>query len=314
MADERAGSVEIDLRLLRVLMAVLRTGSVTVAAESLGLAQPTVSVALARLRRHFGDPLFVRTSMGMRPTPLAQSLQAPVAAALEQLDVALRSQPVFDPAVESRSFRIHMTDISQVVLVPRLVSHLGRIAPKLRVEILDIDDRTPLRLESGEADLAIGFMPQLEAGFRQQNLFEQRFVCLARRDHPQIGGRLTLRQFEQAAHIQVMTAGTGHGVVERVLTRRGIERRIALRLPNYLGLALIVAETDLIATVPARLGEVMSATSPIRSLVPPMALPPFAVRAHWHERVHRDPGNRWLRQVVGELFGRSGEAGHGRGT
>ncbi|MET0507964.1 MAG: LysR family transcriptional regulator [Burkholderiaceae bacterium] len=298
--------MDIDLKLLSVFIEIHRTGSVSLAAENLGWAQPTASIALGKLRRYFDDPLFVRTSTGMRPTPRAQSLHGPLADALERLEAALRSRHPFDPATSARSFRLQMTDISQVVLVPRLVSRIAEVAPSIRTEILDIDDRTPQRLESGEADLAIGFMPQLESGFRQQVLFEQRFVCLVRDGHPHVDSRMTLRQFQQASHIEVMTPGTGHAIVDRFLQRRGIERRIALKVPNFLGLARIVAETDLIVTVPARLGEAMAGTAAIRSVAPPLSLPPFAVRQHWHERYHRDPPNRWLRELVAALFGRAG--------
>ncbi len=294
--------VDIELKLLAIFDEVYKTGSVSQAGENMGLSQPTISIGLAKLRHHFKDSLFVRTSRGMEPTPQAGELIKPIRQALALLRQALGHQIVFDPLTANRTFRICMTDISQVVMLPTLMTHLKAAAPAVRVETLHIGQDTAKTLESGDADLGIGFMPQLEAGFYQQALFEQNFVCLVSRNHPRIRSGLTLAQFTAEAHIVVTTSGTGHHIVDKVLAARQIERTVSLRVPSFLGVAPIIARTELLVTVPRRLAEILSGQNDVAIVPTPMDLPPFQVKQHWHERYHNDPGNVWLRGVVSQLF------------
>jgi len=293
---------EFDVKLLRVFDEVYKTRSVSRAAEHLGLAQPSVSIALAKLRRHFNDPLFVRTGSGMEATPHAGALVGPVREALRLLETTLGQQAAFEPAKSDRTFRIAMTDISQSVLLPTLLNHLKTVAPSIRIHVVEITAETPRMLESGDADLAIGFMPQIEAGFYQQKLFGQRLVCICSKDHPRIQGRITARQFAAEAHVAIAASGTGHWTVEKALQQRRIERRVALRLPSFLGLGRIVARTDLVATVPGLLADTLSTQDPIQVLPLPVEMPAYAVKQHWHERYHHDPGHAWLRREVATLF------------
>ena len=241
---------ELDLRLLKVFDEVYKTRSVSRAAENVGVTQPSVSIALAKLRKHFQDPLFVRTSDGMQPTPYAAELIRPVRDGLGLLDGALRHRATFDPLRSDRSFCLCMTDISQAVLLPTLLNHLKQAAPGIQLEIVPISSETPRMLESGDADLAIGFMPQLEAGFYQQKLFEQRFVCVVREDHPRVRNRLTLKQFVEEDHVVVTTSATGHWILDKALEEKRVVRKVSVRLPDFLGLASIVAATDLLVTRP----------------------------------------------------------------
>ena len=293
---------DVDFRLLEIFQEVYRTRSVSEAAENIELSQPSVSIALGKLRKRFNDPLFVRTSKGMEPTPLAAELMERLSEALGLLASALQHRIVFDPKQSDRCFYICMTDISQIVLLPRLLNYLKDAAPSVRIMVINISADTPKLLESGEADLAIGFMPQLEAGFYQQKLFSQHFVCMLRKDHPRIGDSISLEQFTSEAHIQVTTSGTGHWIIDKVLAEKRLNRRIALRVPNFLGIGLIVANTDLLVTVPARLGEALASTPNLKTLAAPVAFPQYAVKQHWHERYHHDPRSQWLRRVVAELF------------
>ncbi|MDM0048817.1 LysR family transcriptional regulator [Variovorax sp. J22R115] len=291
-----------DLKLLAVFDEVYKTRSVSRAGENLGVAQSSISISLARLRRHFGDPLFVRTSEGMQPTPHATSLVAPVRQALELLRGITRQQAMFDPAKAQRTFRICMTDITHLVLLPALVNRLGDIAPGISVEITLISGQTPKMLESGEADLAVGFMPQLEAGFYQQKLFEQDFACVVRRNHPRVHSRLSQAMFKRENHALVTAIGTGHTLVEEELQRLGVKRNVALRLPNFLGIGGLVASTDLVVTVPRRVAETLARIADVKLLPPPFQLPVFAIKQHWHDRYQQDPANRWLRSVISDLF------------
>lgn len=298
----------IDMRLLAVFDEIHKTRSVSAAAEALELGQPAVSVALAKLRHHFGDPLFVRTSQGMEPTPFSEGLLGPVREVLFALDRVLSHRDEFDPAASQRSFRICMTDISQLVLLPRLWEMLRGTAPGIRIEIVPLSGDTARLLESGEADLALGFMPQLEAGFYQQLLFRQNFVCMVGRNHPRITDSLSLAQFEAEDHAVISSSGSAPAIIEREIGRQGIARRVALKIPSFLGAAFVSEHTDLLVTIPRRLADVLHGRGAFRIFPVPFPMPQYEVKQHWHERYHQDEGNRWLRRVVSELLSESQSA------
>ena len=201
-----------------------------------------------------------------------------------------------------------MTDISEIVLLPALLNRLRRVAPQVQIAVEKIGSDSARRLQDGEVDVAVGFMPQLDAGFFQQVLFPQRFVCLVARGHPRIGARLSKAAYAREGHVLVTTSGTGHAIVDRTLARAGVERRAALRVPSFLGVARIVGETELIATVPLRYAELMATREQIRMLSVPYPLPTYEVKQHWHERFHGDAGNAWLRRTIAELMTSSAPA------
>ena len=300
----------LDLDWIGVFDEIYKTQSVSRAADRLGIAQSTASIALNKLRRHFGDPLFCRTSRGMEPTPRAQSIHPQLRDVLASIDKARGTRSVFAPAESDRAFCICVTDISEIVLLPRLLNHLKLIAPRIAIETERISTDTPRRLESGDVDLAVGFLPVLDAGFYQQTLFDETFVCLAAANHPRIGGKLTKRAFCAEGHIVVSTTGTGHSIVDKSLARHGVERRVMLRLSSFLGVARVVAQTELLVIVPRRLGEALASQEQVQVLAPATPLPTFQVKQHWHERFHADAGNVWLRRTMAELF--AGSAAPGR--
>ena len=293
---------KLDLEWLMVFDEIYKTGSVSRAAERLGLAQASASIALNKLRDHFGDRLFSRTSQGMVPTPQAQELYPELREVITLLEKARGVRKTFDPATAAREFRISMTDISEIILLPPLINHLRRIAPGVHIESEKISVDSPRRLESGEVDLAVGFMPHLEAGFFQQTLFTQDFVCLAAKNHPRIGEKLDKAAFLKEGHIVITSSGTGHSIVDKVMAQRGIAREIVLRLSGFLGVARVVAQTELLVVVPRLLGEALASQEEIRLFKPPIALPSYSVKQHWHERFHADAGNAWLRRTMAELF------------
>ena len=292
----------LDLNLLRVFDAVLRDRSVTAAARHLGLTQPAVSNALARLRALFEDALFVRTPSGMDATPFARELAEPVRQALALLEAALSHGPGFDPATSTRAFRFYMSDLGQIEFLPPLVERVRRAAPQVRLEAVameveDIGDA----LAAGSLDLAVGFLPALGPPVRRQPLFRDPYVCLMRADHPAAGARLTKRAFLEASHALVSYKG-GHRVIEEALERAGLARRIALRVPHFTVVPMVLERTDLVLILPSRVARVYERRGRFRSLPPPVAIPPADVAAHLHERFERDPGGRWLRDRVIELF------------
>jgi DNA-binding transcriptional LysR family regulator len=291
-----------DMRLLTIFDEIYKTKSVTRAGENLDLPQTSVSLALGRLRRQFNDPLFVRTSKGMEPTPHARELVKPLRQALQILQAATRQQVVFDPARSERQFRISMTDFSHLEFLPSLINRVNELAPSVQIEILRITPDTANLLESGDSDLAVGFMPELDAGFFQQNLFQQNFACVVRKAHPRIGTRMTEGLYKRERHVVVTAAGTGQELVEKTLARRGIQRDIALTLPTLPGLGNLLANTDLVATVPVRVAQTLVRIAQVKLLAPPIAFPSFMIKQHWHERYQQDPANRWLRSQMADLF------------
>jgi len=297
---------KLDLDWLPVFVQVYQTQSVSRAAQHLGIAQASASIALNKLRRHFDDRLFSRTSQGMEPTPRAQSIYPELHEALMRIEKARGTRKAFSPADAQREFRICMTDISEIVLLPMLVNRLRQTAPGLEIEAEKITPDSRRRLESGDVDLAVGFTPDLEAGFYQQALFAQSFVCLAAAGHPRVRLKLGRRAFSAEDHIVVTAPGTGHSIVDKVLARHKVERRVVLRVPSFLGVARIVAQTELLVIVPKLLGHAVASQERVQLLEPPVPLPAYKVKQHWHERFNTDSGNLWLRRTMAELF-----SGHG---
>lgn len=293
----------VDLNLLLVFDAVLRHRSVSRAAEAVGLSQPAVSNGLRRLREHFHDRLFVRTAEGMVPTPAAEALGSTVTAALAQLGAGLARRAAFDPRAERRTFTLIVTDIGEIVFLPRLLEMAKREAPGIAFRTVHLPAPATRRaLETGEADLAVGYVPDLETGVFQQRLFSTEYVCMARADHPTIGERVTRAEFMAATHAIADAEGTGHYVVAQALARLRPPPRIGLRVPQFLALPLIVGASDMVATVPLPLAFALRRAANVKLLAHPLKLPRIEIRQFWHERFHDDPANRWLRQAIVRLF------------
>jgi len=290
----------VDLNLLRVFDAVLHESGVTPAATRLGLTQPAVSNALARLRKVFGDPLFVRTPAGMDATPFARELAEPVRQALALLESALAHGPGFDPASATRAFRFYMSDLGQIEFLPPLIERIEQRAPGVRLEAVALDvENIGGALAAGTLDLAVGFLPALGPPIERRALFRDPYVCLMRADHPIKS--LTKKNFLTASHALVSYRG-GHRVIEEALERAGVARRIALRVPHFTVVPMVLERTDLILTLPARVARVFERQGKLKSLPTPVTIPVADVGVHWHERFEADPGNRWLREQVIDLF------------
>lgn len=294
--------LNLDQRLLEVLERLYLTGSVSKTADMLAMGQPAVSIALTKLREHFNDPLFVRIKHKMEPTSFTHELYPVVKQALESLKAVQGFTKIFDAPSATRTFAISMTDITHMVLLPKLWTHLKQVAPHIKLEVYPIGRDTPDKLASGEVDLAIGFLPQLEAGFYQQTLFRQNYICLVSKKHPRIKQQLTLAHYQAEGHVSITTSGTGHILLDTEVKKHQIQRRIDLKLPNFLGIGYLIEHTELIASVPEKLGELLSESNRIKAFPLPFTLPDYAVKQHWHERFHTDKGSQWLRQTVMDLL------------
>lgn len=292
----------LDLKVVAIMSDLYDSRSVSTTAVNLSIRQSTVSMALARLRRHFEDPLFVRTSAGMEPTPRGVELIEVLRNAEFYLRKALEHRVAFDPLHSDRVFQVASTDIAQLTLLPTLLRRLKRISPAVSVTLSTISDRTPALLESGELDLAVGFIHPRGTGFYSQRLFQDRFVCAVRADHPRISKTVTIEQFEKEQHVAVSTSGTGHSIVEETLTAHSIRRQIGVRVPTFLGLGPILAQTDLVAVLPEQLGTYLAQAGRVKLAGLPVDMPPYFICQLWHERVMHDPASQWFRKVVAGLF------------
>jgi len=295
---------QLDLNLLVVFNQLLIERGVSKVADTLGISQPAVSNSLAKLRKVFGDDLFLRTPKGMEPTPFADQLAESVSYALAMIHSGVNQRTTFDPATAKRAFTIGMTDIGEIYFLPALIERLRREAPgvtlsTMRNAAINLRDE----LESGKVDLALGLLPQLKAGFFQRRLFTQSYVCLMRQGHRLDKRRMSLAEFSSAEHLVVISAGTGHGKVDELLLRSGVERTVRLTVPHYVSVGHILRGSDLIATVPKRLADRLVEPFGLAEVPHPAKLPDVAINVFWHAKYHRSPANRWLRGVVFELFG-----------
>lgn len=291
----------LDINLIQLFEVLYTTRSVSRAAEQLGLAQPTASIWLGKLRKQLNDPLFVRTPSGMRPTPGADELIITARQALESMRQFSSWESTFDPASTERRFRICMTDPSHITLLPKLLTHLRSIAPGVRISTEKIDTQTAHMLESGEADLAVGLIPDMGPSLYHQSLFTQDWICLANKNHPRIGSTLTIADYQREAHVAIV-AGTGYRLLDAAMDRLNIKRRLQMEVPGFLGLATIIGSTDLIVTLPRHVGETLAKIGQLRVMACPFPVPTFTVKQHWHSRFHHDTGNKWLRKVFADLF------------
>lgn len=296
--------MNIDLNLLIVFDAIWRNRQISRAAAELGTTQPTLSNALGRLRKSTDDALFVRGDGAMVPTPFAERLAHEWCAGLAAIRRGLSGKTKFDAGRDRREFSIIMTDIAEAVILPHLVEACRKGAPGISFRTVQVAmDGTLPALRSGEVDLAVGYIPGLRSGVKQQVLFETEYMALARVDHPSLqDGKLSKGAFLRCRHAVAEAQGTGHAIVERALRRHGLAERVGARVPHFLSIPMIVASSDFIATVPRPLGRLMAGALPVVVLPHPLKLPRLSIRQFWHERFNAEPSNRWLRRTLREAL------------
>lgn len=302
--------LDIRLRDLEVLGIALRERSLSRTADVLGTSQPTVSKVLARLRRQFDDPLFVRAGNEMHPTPRAMEIEGSLRGLLAMADDLVRSTRAFDPATSNRTFKLLVSEVGMNVFLPALMRRVSDAGPSLRVDAVPLDSRPfESRLESGEADLALGAFPKPALGLRRQRLYPTSYLAVTRPDHPRLGALRGRAGFLAARHIMVTAAVTGHAVHRAAHQSMELEippENVMLRLPSFTAAAIVASQTDGVATLPRQFAELMAARLDLVTFRPPIAFPPIVIAQYWHDRFHRDAGHRWLRALSFELFGQSG--------
>lgn len=297
---------DLNLRELRILDALLRHRSITRAAQAMETTQPQVSKVLARLRRQFSDPLFVRHGQAMHPTPRALDMTDRLRVLLVAVDGLRGEEAQFDPARSDRSFSLLLTDVGMVHFLPSLVARISALAPNIKIRSVPFDARQfEYRLESGEADLAFGAFPRAARHLRHQRLYFDGYSSVVRKRHPRVRKCQSLPGFLAERHILVTGSETGHaahGTAHRVLSSTIASSNVMLRVPSFIAGAIVAAETDGVVTLPTNLARRLARPLGLVAFDSPVALPRIEIAQFWHERYHRDVGHRWLRNLTFELF------------
>lgn len=291
-----------DLNLLPVFLALMEERSVTRAAERLGITQPALSNALTRLRDTLKDPLFIRERYGMRPTAKAEALAPVIAAALDQLDGVVRDQQDFDPASAQQLFTLAPNSYVEFVLMPALVTRLRTRAPGIRLRLTPYgSDLAETGVTSGTTALALGRFVNPPNNLVVRHLMDEGLDCVVRADHPQVGSKLTRKQYEQLKHVNVLPLGRlKFGLFQR-LEREGLRREVAVSVTHFLAVPEMVAVSDYCATLPRLICRRLAGDPRLKVLPPPVDLGTFPVEMAWHARYRHDPAHRWLRQQIVEV-------------
>jgi DNA-binding transcriptional LysR family regulator len=298
-------SADVDLQHLRVLDVLLRERSLTRASKILDVSQPALSKTLARLRAYFDDPLFVGVSHRMEPTPKALALAKPVGEILDNMR-ALRGEHVaFDPRVSTRTFRFCVVDAGVIKLLPPLLNHVMVEAPHVHLRVVHLDgEHLESWLETGTIDFAMGAFPGLMKGIRRQFLWTEEYVCVANRNGARRTGDPNLHDFAADRHVLVSTLGTGHAhkLAERAIESAVPTENIICRVPTFTAAAVIAKHTNAVATLPKSIATVLADDLNLEMFPPPLKLPKIEIFQYWHNRFHREPGNKWIRSVFSSLF------------
>ena len=289
---------ELDLNLLRIFDAVYRERNVSRAAEALALSQPAVSQGLGRLRIAMKDALFTRAAGGVAPTANADTLAQAVRQALHLVSEALHNADRFDPASARRTFRIHMSDIGESEFLPGLMHHVRKLAPGVRIETQQLEyAQIENALDTGKIDFAFGYLPGVEKT-RAQRLLIERYVVLARADHPLLTARPSRAALARLDYIVVRQ----HTETAKVLERMALQDNIRLNIPHFMVIPAIVGATDLAVVLPQRIATKFAQAGRLRIAHPRWGIPDFTVALHWSNRAHNDPANQWLRRLTIDLF------------
>jgi DNA-binding transcriptional LysR family regulator len=291
---------DVDLNLLRLFDAVYRSRNVSRAAELLDLTQPAASQGLTRLRALLGDPLFVRAAGGVQPTPRAERLAEPVRQALAGLEQALSESAGFDPAQSRRTFQLHMSDIGESRFLPELMAALRERAPGVRIETRPLPrEQITQALDTGKLDFAFGFLPMVKDTQRHR-LLGDRYVVLLRQGHPFTRKRRSGQALLGALRELEFVSVRAHADTRRILQLLQLEDRLRLVTEHFMVLPSIVKATDLAAVMPRNIAQGFEGGYAI--VEPTFPLRDFTVSLHWSKRFESDPGNRWLRGLISDLF------------
>lgn len=290
----------IDLNLLLTLHTLLTEKHVTRAALKLHRSQPAVSHALAQLRVHFNDPLLIRKNGRMTLSAVAQALLPPLENALRGLNNLVGS-PQFDPATTQRRFRIAMSDYAARIVLPSLLVNIRRNAPGFDLAISQAGREMMLaQLDEGEIDLALGVFPQATNNIHKDQLFTERFICLADKHTIPQSGTLTLDEWLDKPHVMLAMVPDAVDEIEKALMTRGLRRRNCVTLPHWSAAVSLLPGTDMVLTIASRSVMQEHDEQSLCQFEPPLPLPEFDYELAWHSRKNTDPAHQWLRRAIRE--------------
>lgn len=288
----------VDLNLIKVFLAIYETGSVSGAAKRLHLTQPSVSYSLSRLRALLGDPLFHRTRDGMQPTFLSDNLYEVFRDSVVNIELAISSSRVFDPKISRRVFRIALSDLGEIFLLPTLMKALRKLAPKVSVEVVPLEvDHVEEWLMRGRVDVAVGNLAFLQRRVKSLTVFQEHYSALVCKHHPRIGSSMSLDIFLEESHVTV-SHETGHTMVNEMLDRLGVSRHVALKIPHFSALPSIIPGSDLIACLPERVAGMFSEKGDMKVIKLPFDLPTFDVGVYWESKLEETNEQQWLCHTI----------------
>lgn len=290
-----------DLNLLKVFAAVHQSRQVTAAAQNLDMTPSAVSNALTRLRSHVGDQLFVRTQRGVVPTPYADRLAEFVTGGLQAFDQGLRPQQPFAPELSERTFSINLADVGQMLMIGDVMRGTSGEAPGVRIRTVDLPvHEVEAALVRGDVDFAVGHLSSLGKTLFRRKLVNERFVCVVGQQNRRYRKGLSVDDFLAASHIRYSPGAVSlsriNVEIDRFFRKKGRLQRVALEAAHAFGLSAILAETDHVLTVPARLAAHYARITPVAIHPLPLKTPTFDISLYWHERHQRDEAHRWFRE------------------
>lgn len=293
-----------DLNLLPILLALYDEQSVSGAGRRIGMSQPSVSKALRRLRDAFDDPLFVRGPTGLVPTPRAHAIVRTARPHLNRLQEDLLKEETFDAASSTRPIALAISEIAEMAFYPSIIAHFRLHAPRCTITTISVpEDEIATALESGEIDLAAGYLPSLTGrNFRRRVISQHGFACLMRAGHPLWQKRLMLADYQKAEHIGIRAAGGSQQVLERFIEQRKLRLNIPVYASHVMSVPFIVMDSDLIATLPHAVATRFASLTPgVRAALPPFDLL-YELRMQWHRRFDNDPRSIWIREQMAAIF------------
>lgn len=291
-----------ELADLKAVLALREHGTVTRAAQALGTSQSALSYQLDRMRKRFGDALFVRIGNRMAATPFTQRLAEPASRVLRIMETEIGGLQSFDPATTNREFRIGMNELGAITLVPRLVRRLAKLAPHAMLSPVQLGpEDLSTALESGQLDMAVGFFATSDPGLFQQRLYQRDYVCIARKDHPEVGKTLSWREFSLARKIHTGAIPVTTAWLETQLRKASFTPSVTMSTQHIAAIPFIVAASDMVAVIPRELYELLSPIVALKTVHLPKAIPAITIRQYWHPRIASDPSVKFLRELVYEV-------------
>lgn len=295
---------QIDLNLFILFDALYRYRSVSLAANEICLSQSAFSHGLSRLRKRLEDDLFVRINNVMEPTPLAHELAVTITPALGQIHNSLNNSLEFDPATSDIELTFAATDYTQFSLLPKLIGHIGKVAPNIRIKVFPSEDKIPTeKLISGELDFVLGFSHEVETSstIEHQTWLQDSYCTIARKNHPQLKAGLSLEKFMSLSHVRISPWGEKQGIVDRQLAAQGLIRDVALQLPSIMAAPYTVLYSDLILTLPKLVALHVADILDIDIYSPPITIPEYQLNVYWHKLNASKASHRWLSHLISRL-------------